>query len=130
MNDNTPQGFICYCLLNPCTGLFMCVPDMKLIIFIKVRSENSRCSGWLQAAPKRGRNSSPNRVKNFLVSKSSRPAIRFNQLPIQLVPEGCFLGGKAAWVRSSPHIFNHWRGQENLDPYIHFSICLYSTVLN
>jgi hypothetical protein len=34
----------------------------------------------------RGRSSSPGRVKNFLFSKSSRPALRSTQPPIQWVP--------------------------------------------
>jgi hypothetical protein len=35
----------------------------------------------------KGRSSSPGKVKNFLFSTSSRPALRPTQLPIQLVPE-------------------------------------------
>jgi hypothetical protein len=47
----------------------------------------SRYSDWLQAGRLRGRNSSPGRDKNFLFSKSSRPALGSTQPPIQWVPE-------------------------------------------
>jgi hypothetical protein len=43
-------------------------------------------SDWLQAGRPRGRNSSPDRVKNFLFSKSSRPTLGPTQPPIQWVP--------------------------------------------
>jgi hypothetical protein len=46
----------------------------------------SRYSDWLRAGRKRGRRSSPDSVKNFLFSTSSRPALRHTHLPIQRVP--------------------------------------------
>jgi hypothetical protein len=42
-------------------------------------------SDWLWAGRQRGRSSSPSRVKNFLSSTSSRPALRPTQSPIQWV---------------------------------------------
>jgi hypothetical protein len=42
----------------------------------------------------RGRNSRPGRVKNFLFSTSSRPALGSTQLPIQLLPWGLSPGVK------------------------------------
>jgi hypothetical protein len=44
-----------------------------------------RYSDWLRAGRPRVRSSSPGRVKNFLYSKSSRPALRSTQPPIQCV---------------------------------------------
>jgi hypothetical protein len=41
-----------------------------------------------------GRSSSPGRVNNFLFSKSSRPALRSTQSPIQWVPGALSLGLK------------------------------------
>jgi hypothetical protein len=46
----------------------------------------SRYSDWLGAGRPKGRSSSPDRVKNFLFSTSSRPALRSTQPPIQWVP--------------------------------------------
>jgi hypothetical protein len=43
-------------------------------------------SDWLRAGRLRGRSSSTGRVKNFLFSKSSRPALGSTQPPIQWVP--------------------------------------------
>jgi hypothetical protein len=48
---------------------------------------SSRDSDWLWGERERGRSSSPGRVKNFLSSASSRPALGFTQPPIQRVPE-------------------------------------------
>jgi hypothetical protein len=48
----------------------------------------------LGAGQLRGRSSSDSRVKNFLFSMSSRPALGSTQPPIQCVP-GAFTGGKA-----------------------------------
>jgi hypothetical protein len=49
------------------------------------KPQRSRDSDWLWAGRPRGRNSSPGRVKNFLFSKSSRPALGSTQPPIQWV---------------------------------------------
>jgi hypothetical protein len=45
-----------------------------------------RYSEWLRTGRPRDRSSSPGRVKNFLFSKSSRPALGSTQPPIQWVP--------------------------------------------
>jgi hypothetical protein len=45
-----------------------------------------RYSYWLRAGRPRGRSSSPGRVKNFLFSTSSRPALGPIQPPIQWAP--------------------------------------------
>jgi hypothetical protein len=55
---------------------------------------NSRYSDWLRAGRLRGRSSSPGRVKNFLFSTSSRPALGSTQPPIQWVPGALFPGVK------------------------------------
>jgi hypothetical protein len=44
-------------------------------------------SDWLRAGRQRGRSSSPGRVKNFLFSTSSRPAVVSTQPPTKCVPE-------------------------------------------
>jgi hypothetical protein len=44
------------------------------------------CSGWLRAGWPRGRSSSPDRVKNFFFSTSSRQVLGSTQPPIQWVP--------------------------------------------
>jgi hypothetical protein len=44
---------------------------------------HSRYSDWLQAGRLRGRSSTSGRVKYFLFSMSSRPALRSTQPPIQ-----------------------------------------------
>jgi hypothetical protein len=46
----------------------------------------SRYSVWLRAGRQRGRSSSPSRVKNFLISTSSRPVLRPTEPPTQWVP--------------------------------------------
>jgi hypothetical protein len=46
----------------------------------------SRYSDWLRAGRQMGRSSSPGRVKNFLSSTSSKPALGPTQHPIQWVP--------------------------------------------
>jgi hypothetical protein len=51
-----------------------------------IDSCRSRDSDWLRAGRLRGRSSSPGRVKNFLFSMSSRPALGSTQPRIQWVP--------------------------------------------
>jgi hypothetical protein len=51
-------------------------------------------SDWLRAGRLRGRSSSPGRVKNFLFSKSPRPALGSTQPPIQWVAGVHSLGVK------------------------------------
>jgi hypothetical protein len=46
---------------------------------------SSRNSDWLRAGRPRGQTSSPSRVKNFLLSTSSRPVLGPTQPPIQWV---------------------------------------------
>jgi hypothetical protein len=43
-------------------------------------------SDWLRAGRARGRSPRPGRIKNYLFSTSSRPALGPTQPPIQLVP--------------------------------------------
>jgi hypothetical protein len=54
----------------------------------------SRYSDWLRTGRRRERSSSPGRVKNFLFSTSSRPAVERTQPPIQWVPRALFPGVK------------------------------------
>jgi hypothetical protein len=49
---------------------------------------------WLWTGRRRGRSSSSGRVKNFLFSKSSRPAVGSTQPPIQWVLGALFRGVK------------------------------------
>jgi hypothetical protein len=53
--------------------------------YIEEPGRCSRYSDWLRAGRPRGQSSSPGRAKNFLFSKSSRPAPGSTQ-PIQWVP--------------------------------------------
>jgi hypothetical protein len=62
----------------------------------------SRYSDWLRAWRPRGRSSSPGRVKNFLFSTSSRPALVPTQPPSRWVAGGSLTGGKAARAWSWP----------------------------
>jgi hypothetical protein len=48
-------------------------------------AERSLYSDWVRAGRPKGRRSSPGRVKNFLFSTSSRPALGSTQPPIQWV---------------------------------------------
>jgi hypothetical protein len=52
------------------------------------------CNDWLRAGRPRGRSLSPSRVKNFLFSTLSRPALGPTQPPIQRVPGALSLGIK------------------------------------
>jgi hypothetical protein len=67
--------------------------DGELCIERKIRSQLhwepgycSRYSDWLRAIRPRGRSSSPGRVKNFLFTKSTRPALRPTQPLTRWVP--------------------------------------------
>jgi hypothetical protein len=51
-------------------------------------------SEWLRAGRPSGRSSSPGRVKNFLFSTTSRPALGSTQPPIQWVPRALSPGAK------------------------------------
>jgi hypothetical protein len=53
---------------------------------MKGPGQRSRHSDWLRNGRQRGRSSSPDRVKNFRFSTSSRPALGSTQPPIQWVP--------------------------------------------
>jgi hypothetical protein len=55
----------------------------------------SRYSDWLRVGRPRGRSSNPGRVKNFLFSTQSRPALRSTQPPIQWVPGAKWSGREA-----------------------------------
>jgi hypothetical protein len=67
-------------------------------------------SDWLRVGRPKDRSSSPGRVKNFLFSMSSIPALGSTQAPIQYVQGERRLGREAD--HSPP-------GQENMDLYIH-----------
>jgi hypothetical protein len=62
-----------------------------IYILYSVRSQDS---DWLWAGRLRGQSSSPGRVKNFLLSMSSRLAVWSTQPPIQWVPGLFPQGGK------------------------------------
>jgi hypothetical protein len=61
--------------------------------------ERSRYNDWLRAGQPKGRSSSPGKIKNFLFSTLSRPALRPTQPPIQWV-----LGALSPGVK--------WHGRE------------------
>jgi hypothetical protein len=62
---------------------------------MKEPGQHSRYSDWLRAGRPRGRSSSPDSVKNFLASTSSRPALGPTPPPIQWVPGIKRPGGEA-----------------------------------
>jgi hypothetical protein len=68
------------------------------IIELQSQDNSSRYSDWLWAGL-RGRSLSLSRVKNFLFSKSSRPALGSTQPPIQWV-----LGPLSLGVKLIPHL--------------------------
>jgi hypothetical protein len=63
-----------------------------------------RYSDWLRAGWHRGQSLSPNRVKNSLLSRSSRPALEPTQAPIQWV-----LGALSPVVKQPGHEADHSR---------------------
>jgi hypothetical protein len=64
--------------------------------------QRSRYSDWLRAGRQRGRSSSPDTVKSFLFSTSSRPTLGPTQPPIQWVP-GALSPGVKRQGRESDH---------------------------
>jgi hypothetical protein len=82
-------------------------------IYFKELGYHSPYSDWLRAGRPRGWSSSPGRVKNFLFSTSSRPALGPTQPPIQWV----------AWALSLV-VKRQGRKAD------HSPICLYGVVLN
>jgi hypothetical protein len=61
-----------------------------------------RYSDWLRAGRPSGRSSSPSRVKNFLFSTSSRPALRPTQPSVQWVPRALSPGVKQQRREADP----------------------------
>jgi hypothetical protein len=87
--------------------------------------ELSRYSNWLGLNDWGGWSSSPGRVKNFLFSKFSRPALGSTQPPIQWVP------GVKRPGRETDHSFPaNAEVEENEDLYIHSPIRLHGVMLN
>jgi hypothetical protein len=90
---------------------------------LKEPGKRSPYSDWLRAGQLRGLSSSSGRIKNFLFSKSSRPALGSTQ-PTQWVPRALSLG-----VKRPGREANH-SALENVDLYIHSPIRLHGVVLN
>jgi hypothetical protein len=63
---------------------------------LKYYLQHSWNSNWLWAGQLRAQSSTPDRVKNFFFSTSSRPALGSTRPPIKCVPEVLSPGGKAA----------------------------------
>jgi hypothetical protein len=110
-------------------------PEVYLITSTRVRHRSPPWCIWIRSPflpPnfKRGRLSGPGRVKNFLFSTLSRPALGPTEPPIQRVPGGSLPGDKAAVEWSWPLIFNYCRDHENLGLHNHFPIGLNGVVLN
>jgi hypothetical protein len=83
--------FLFELLIKPQDGDDMFLRNVDLtfgilhVVIDRLRTGRPRC-----------RSSSPGRVKNFLFSKLSRPALGSTQPPIQWVPWRSFPGGKVA----------------------------------
>jgi hypothetical protein len=71
--------------------------DAFILCYFMTRS---RYSDWLRAGRLRGRSSSPGRVKNFLFSTSSRPALG----PTHWVPGALFPGVRWPGVKLTTHL--------------------------
>jgi hypothetical protein len=106
-------------------------PPYFLIIFTVVFEQEwrSRYSDCLRAGrPRGGLSSSPGSVKNFFhvvqIGSGAHPA------SYRLSTRGSFPGDKANRAWSWPLTSNYWRGQENMDLYIHSPIHLHGAVLN
>jgi hypothetical protein len=69
-------------------------PEYFYNFYQPLMENGSQDSDWLRAGRPRGRSLSPGRVKNFLFSTSSRPALGSTQPPIQSVPGALSLGVK------------------------------------
>jgi hypothetical protein len=105
--------------------VFQLVPSLQVFRrnFWTYFWSHGRYSDWLQAGRPRGRRSKPRRVKNFLFSTSSRPAVGSTQPPIQWVP-GVKRSGREA-DHSSP---GSAEVKKNVDLYNHSSIRLHGIV--
>jgi hypothetical protein len=100
-----PLPWLCVSCVDLCS-LAVISQVLRFICFYKVitnvyndyiynfqsRGSVVRYSDWLRVGRLRGRSLSPDRVKNFLLSKLSRPALGSTQPPIQWVP-GALSGG-------------------------------------
>jgi hypothetical protein len=82
--------------LRDCLKCFHGSSAVPTILFSTVYGGTSRYSDWLRAGRRRGRSSSSGKVKNFLFSTLSRPALGSTQPSNQLGTECSFAGGKAA----------------------------------
>jgi hypothetical protein len=89
-NDNI-CGFS-VCLTDGTTPLFH-MSTSKQYLCLQNR-QLSKYSDWLRAGRPRGRSSSPGRVKNFLFSTSSKPALESTQPRVQWVQEAISPGVK------------------------------------
>jgi hypothetical protein len=74
---------ICMCLC--CAAFFVVVCFMTLSVSQTEPGQRSGHSDWLRAGRLKGRGSSPGRVKHFLVSMLSRPALG----PLSLLSNAC-----------------------------------------
>jgi hypothetical protein len=90
--NGTQYSYMCVCW----RGFFFCFGENCVAY---EPGYSSRYSDSLRA---RFRSSSPGRVKNFLFSTSSRPALGSNQPPIQWVP-GALSPGVKRQVREADH---------------------------
>jgi hypothetical protein len=95
-----PLRHVCYCMSYrtwqfECTRIFV---PLKILVLAYQRS---RYSDWLRAGRQVGQSSCPDRVKNFLFSTPSRPALVPTQ-PVQWVP-GALSPGVKRQGREADH---------------------------
>jgi hypothetical protein len=90
----------------------------------------SRYSDWLLAGRKKCRSSSPGRVKNFLLSMSSRPPMGPTQPPIQCVSGALSPEVKRPGREADRSPLTSAEVIKKLDLYNHSPIRLHVVVLN
>jgi hypothetical protein len=99
------------------------------LIWVQSPGKRSHYGDYLQAGRPRSRSSSSGKVKNFLFSTSSRPALGFIQPPIQWVP-GDLSPGEKRPEREADHSPPISAEVKKVDLYIHSFIRLHGIVLN
>jgi hypothetical protein len=102
--------------------------NIILILLPRTPGQCSQYSDWLWAGQLRGQNSSPSRVKNFVFSTLSRPALGSTQPPIQWVWGTLSLGVKWPGCEADHSSPTSAKVKKNVNLYIHSPIHLHGVV--